>query len=203
MSEVFNDNIAGLGMEEIITQSLEIEKAAEAEAALLIANKKPITQESFDKAENAKKLGNKLFVEHNYLEAIQQYDISLQCFPTEASYFANRSVCHLNRRDFLPALHDALIATRVAPKWSKGYYRLAMARLAVGRHTDASSAAMEGICIDPGNAGLLRVFKRCVQIGKHEYNEEVEAARRERERRRAAATAELLRVLPVEPSDRI
>ena len=39
MSEVFNDNIAGLGMEEIITLSLEIEKAAEAEAALLIVNK--------------------------------------------------------------------------------------------------------------------------------------------------------------------
>ena len=203
MSAVFNGNIAGLSMEELIEYSLQIEKAAESEATLLIANKQPISQESFDKAETAKKLGNKLFVEHKYSEAIQQYDISLQCFPTEASYFANRSVCYLNLNDFLPALHDALIATRLAPKWSKGYYRLAMARLAVGRHTDASSAAMEGVCIDPGNAGLLRVFKRCVQIGKHEYNEEVEAVRRERERRRAAATAELLRVLPVEPSDRI
>ena len=72
MSAGFNGNIAGLSMEELIKQSLEVEKAAEEEASVLIANKQPITQESFDKAESAKTLGNKLFVEHKYLEAIQR-----------------------------------------------------------------------------------------------------------------------------------
>ena len=155
--------------QDITAQSLIIEKNAELECQRLLPKKK-ITRAKFDEAEIAKKEGNRLFTqEQAYAKAIEQYNISIKCNPTEASYRGNRSVCYTNLNDHLNALYDAYIATRVAPHWSKGFYRLATTRLACNRYQDAMEAAWTGLQIEPSSPGLVRVFRNCVNKEKMDY----------------------------------
>jgi len=155
--------------QDITAQSLIIEKNAELECQRLLPKKK-ITRAKFDEAEVAKKEGNRLFTqEQAYAKAIEQYNISIKCNPTEASYRGNRSVCYTNLNDHLNALYDAYIATRVAPHWSKGFYRLATTRLACNRYQDAMEAAWTGLQIEPSSPGLVRVFRNSVIKEKMDY----------------------------------
>jgi len=155
--------------QDITAQSLIIEKNAELECQRLLPKKK-ITRAKFDEAEIAKKEGNRLFTqEQAYTKAIEQYNISIKCNPTEASYRGNRSVCYTNLNDHLNALYDAYIATRVAPHWSKGFYRLATTRLACNRYQDAMEAAWTGLQIEPSSPGLVRVFRNSVIKEKMDY----------------------------------
>ena len=155
--------------QDITAQSLIIEKNAELECQRLLPKKK-ITRAKFDEAEIAKKEGNRLFTqEQAYAKAIEQYNISIKCNPTEASYRGNRSVCYTNLNDHLNALYDAYIATRVAPHWSKGFYRLATTRLACNRYQDSMEAAWTGLQIEPSSPGLVRVFRNCVNKEKMDY----------------------------------
>ena len=155
--------------QDITAQSLIMEKNAELECQRLLPKKK-ITRAKFDEAEIAKKEGNRLFTqEQAYAKAIEQYNISIKCNPTEASYRGNRSVCYTNLNDHLNALYDAYIATRVAPHWSKGFYRLATTRLACNRYQDAMEAAWTGLQIEPSSPGLVRVFRNCVNKEKMDY----------------------------------
>ena len=155
--------------QDITVQSLIIEKNAELECQRLLPKKK-ITRAKFDEAEIAKKEGNRLFTqEQSYAKAIEQYNISIRCNPTEASYRGNRSVCYTNLNDHLNALYDAYIATRVAPHWSKGFYRLATTRLACNRYQDAMEAAWTGLQIEPSSPGLVRVFRNSVIKEKMDY----------------------------------
>ena len=155
--------------QDITAQSLIIEKNAELECQRLLPKKK-ITRAKFDEAEVAKKEGNRLFTqEQSYAKAIEQYNISIKCNPTEASYRGNRSVCYTNLNDHLNALYDAYIATRVAPHWSKGFYRLATTRLACNRYQDAMEAAWTGLQIEPSSPGLVRVFRNSVIKEKMDY----------------------------------
>ena len=155
--------------QDITAQSYITEKNAELECQRLLPKKK-ITRAKFDEAEIAKKEGNRLFTqEQSYAKAIEQYNISIKCNPTEASYRGNRSVCYTNLNDHLNALYDAYIATRVAPHWSKGFYRLATTRLACNRYQDAMEAAWTGLQIEPSSPGLVRVFRNSVIKEKMDY----------------------------------
>ena len=178
--------------QDIAAQSLIIEKNAELECQRLLPKKK-ITRAKFDEAEIAKKEGNRLFTqEQAYSKAIEQYNISIKCNPTEASYRGNRSVCYTNLNDHLNALYDAYIATRVAPHWSKGFYRLATTRLACNRYQDAMEAAWTGLQIEPSSPGLVRVFRNCVNKEKMDYENKERmakamAAMKKAEKKAAAA----------------
>ena len=173
----------------LIAESKEIENIASITVSRILP-KQPITRDNYNKAETAKSNGNSLFTqEKDYVGAILQYTTAHDYYPGEASYVANRSVCYLNLHDKLNSLHDAVVATKLAPRWSKGYYRLAMSYFSVGRYEDGTNAAMEGITLEPEHIGLNRVFKQCVRNAKMEYDVEVVRVKNEKAAKKAAAIA--------------
>ena len=141
---------------------------------------KTISAEDAENAEVAKEAGNALFTTSDYAAALEKYTEAIELNPTDASYRSNRSACHLKLGKNLPAIHDAATAVNLEPGWVKGYFRLSMARLEVGRHEDAAAAAWEGLVLEPENVRLAQAFQRCVRVGKRLHEEEVERKRRAR-----------------------
>ena len=66
------------------------------------------------------------------------------------------------------ALLDAEVCRRLRPDWTKGCYRLASARLALGLFEDAAVAAFEGVKLDPNDQKLKELTHEAVRRGREE-----------------------------------
>ena len=63
------------------------------------------------------------------------------------------AICY-GKNMFGQALEDAETCTKLNPKWGKGYFRRAVALLALSRASDAEAVLQEGIRADPTNIEL-------------------------------------------------
>ncbi|CAN0187101.1 unnamed protein product [Discosporangium mesarthrocarpum] len=70
------------------------------------------------------------------------------------------------------ALSDAEICRRQRPEWPKACYRMAVARLALGRFEDAALAAWEGVQLDNNNKELKSLLQECVKKGRSAHHGE-------------------------------
>ena len=64
------------------------------------------------------------------------------------------------------ALKDSVIARQLRPTWPEACFRMAVARLELGRYEDAALAAWEGLQQDQENEELQRLLQKCVKRGK-------------------------------------
>lgn len=112
--------------------------------------------------------GNTHFANHEYKEAAELYSQAIEADPAEATYYSNRSACYLHLQQPSDALHDAVICRFLKPDWSKAAYRMAVARLELGRYEDAAVAAWEGLQKDQDNDELKSILKKCVKLGRKE-----------------------------------
>lgn len=67
------------------------------------------------------------------------YTKAIELDPTNAVYFANRSLAHLRQESFGSALEDGILAVRNDPTYIKGYYRRAAAQMSLGKFKKALS----------------------------------------------------------------
>jgi ankyrin repeat protein len=89
-----------------------------------------------------------------------------------APLLCNRSSLYLQTGKHDDAIKDAEYATKLAPKWPKGHFRLAMAYTKKAMHAEAAQAFWDAHQLDskaPGAAGLLKLFKKAVSLGKLQH----------------------------------
>jgi len=106
------------------------------------------------RAEAFKEKGNRAFGEKRFDEAINFYTEAIKIDNRNHVYFSNRSAAYMGKNMYSQALDDAEVCTKLNPKWGKGYFRRAVALLALSRAKDAEAVLQEGIRADPGNADL-------------------------------------------------
>lgn len=129
----------------------------------------PATPEAFNESEILKKRGNELYLAKDYVQAIEAYTGAIRLCGNSAPLWANRSMCYLQLGDAPNALLDAEVCRNLDPKWPKGCYRLAAARLELGLYEDAALAAFEGCKLDESNKELKKLLQLAVAKGKEAH----------------------------------
>jgi ankyrin repeat protein len=168
-------------LDPIILQSKRIEEEALKEAAKLLAameGREPPNAGAEEAAARLKEQGNAHFAAKEYQKAIESYTEAIEMIPGEATYYSNRSACYMQLQLPLEALHDAVMVRQLRPTWSKGAFRLAVARLALQRYEDAAVAAFEGLKMDDQNDELKSLLQKCVKKGRQDYHQTTNRSKR-------------------------
>jgi len=127
------------------------------------------------RAEGFKEKGNRAFSEKRYDEAIGFYTEAIKIDGRNHVYFSNRSAAYMGKNMYSKALEDAETCTKLNPKWGKGYFRRAVALLALSRASDAEVVLQDGIRADPTNADLrakLEEVKKAVEMERRFVDKE-------------------------------
>lgn len=120
-------------------------------------------------SEEFKSKGNIAFTNKEFSRAIIEYTKAIEYNGSNEVLWSNRSAAYLSNNDPDNALLDAEVCRRLNPKWSKGCYRLAAARLALSLFEDAAVAAFEGVKLDEGNTELKKLLQTAVSLGQEEH----------------------------------
>lgn len=117
--------------------------------------------------------GNKYFKASNYPEAIKYYSMAVdlswarplweplafQFVRDELStVLSNRSAAHLALKNYVDALVDAEMVTRLKKDWSKGWFRKGKALWGLGRAEEASEAFETGLRFDHDSEELKKAL---------------------------------------------
>jgi len=142
-----------------------------AEIDIILAKEKENSTSEANKAAAAgfKSQGNTYFSNNDYKLAIEEYTKAIELYPVDKTYYSNRSACYMATDDAKSSLRDAIFARSCDKEWPKACYRLAVARLAVGRHEDAALAAWEGVQLDDQNEELKTIMQRAVKKGRSQH----------------------------------
>ena len=157
---------------------IDEEAEAKTAAAILVSKPPSLSEEDKEKAAEFKKTGNTKFGNGEWAGAIVSYTDAISLNPLDESYYSNRSACYLKIDKNQEALYDAVICRYLKPKWIKGCYRLAVARLALGRYEDAAVSAWEGLNMDEGNSELETLVTKCIKKGRKEHLEKTKGAKK-------------------------
>ncbi|OZJ04722.1 hypothetical protein BZG36_01783 [Bifiguratus adelaidae] len=90
-----------------------------------------VSEEDRARADQIKDAANKLYAAKSYQEAIDKYAEAIQVNPQVPSYYTNRSICYIKTEAFGYAIADAEKAIEIDPNFVKGYYRRAIANMAL------------------------------------------------------------------------
>ncbi len=127
----------------------------------------PVTDPAIiEKADFLKVAGNKHFGDKKYEKALECYQEALALQSDNSVLWSNSSATKLALGDLQGALRDAEICRRLRPEWTKGCYRLAAARLALGLYEDAAVAAFEGCRLDENNTELKSILQEALTKGQ-------------------------------------
>lgn len=147
--------------------------AIEDEAMNLAAKVAAIDVSAEDKKRSLelKAEGNEHFAKKEWLQSLESYTAAIEANQTDATFYSNRSACFMMLGQPEDALRDAVIARQLRPTWSKACFRMAVARLELGRYEDAALAAWEGLQQDQENEELQHLLQKCVKKGKEVHQE--------------------------------
>ncbi|CAM9779952.1 unnamed protein product [Ectocarpus sp. 13 AM-2016] len=173
-----------VGLEAVMARGKELSKEHEGELRAQEALKKPSgpapaqglgeegntspaeTPEQREAAVSAKTRGNDLLKAKDLAGALAAYSEAIELDGSDAAFRSNRSAVFMSMKDYEKALVDAEVCRRLKPDWPKACYRMAVARLALGRFEDAALAAWEGVQLDNDNAQLKSLLQTCVEKGR-------------------------------------
>ncbi|CAO3646937.1 unnamed protein product [Mucor hiemalis] len=118
--------------------------------------------------------GNRVYKEEKYQEAVGFYTkavelswnrplwepLAFQHVRDElAPILSNRSASHVALGNYIEALADAEIVTKLKKEWSKGWFRKGKALFGLGRNREAIQAYKVGIRYDSTSEDLLAALK--------------------------------------------
>ena len=95
--------------------------------------------------------GNAAFKAGEFQQAAVFYTEALTLDSTQHTIYSNRAACFLKLGRYAQAREDALECTRLAPDFSKGHFRLALAFQAEDKPMEACEAFGKAIAIEPNN----------------------------------------------------
>lgn len=113
----------------------------------------------------AKAKGNELCGEQRWEEAIEQYTQAIELDDSNHIFWANRSACHAQMRNYDMALADATQCIKLNDLWAKGYTRKAQAEFHLGRLAEAEESCRAGLEIDPANVALQSQIQQLRDAG--------------------------------------
>jgi len=93
-----------------------------------------VSGENIQKAEELKSQANEYFKTEKYPQAIELYTQCIKLNPSNAVYYANRSIAYLRSECFGYALADASKAIETDKSYLKAYYRRAAAYMSLGKY---------------------------------------------------------------------
>ncbi|XP_077984648.1 LON peptidase N-terminal domain and RING finger protein 3-like [Glandiceps talaboti] len=108
------------------------------------------------KACKTKAIGNQLFSEEKYLEAVEKYSEALTLVPRDHLLASNRSHAYATLGNYQDALKDSDRACELRPDWPKGHYRKGSALLGLGRNEEAMIAFLQCLVLDPSNTSARK-----------------------------------------------
>ena len=114
--------------------------------------------------------GNFPIAEALYTKAIQVSGIdekkspSVQQEKDAAILFSNRSLVHLQMNKVDEALDDAKKATKLDPKYVKGFWRMGSAFAAKEQWREAIESFKDAVILEPKNKALLKEIERCTKM---------------------------------------
>lgn len=117
-------------------------------------------------AQEHKEKGNKLFAEEKFSESIVWYQKAIDADPTDHVLHSNKSAAHVGNKELDKALAAADQCIKLNAKWAKGYYRRAVALMALNRNQDAIDTLNKGLSVEPGNADLKTKLEEAKKKGK-------------------------------------
>jgi len=124
-----------------------------------MSKNKQLAQEHKDK-------GNKLFAAEQYSESITWYVKAIQADPTDHVLHSNRSAAHHGNKEYEKALEAADQCIKLNPRWTKGYFRKAVALMSLNRYADAIATLKKGLTYESGNADLLNKLQEAQNKSK-------------------------------------
>lgn len=126
--------------------------------------------------------GNRAYKEQNYTEAIALYSeavdlswsrplwepLAFQHVREELSpILSNRSAAHVILENYIEALVDAEIVTRLKKDWSKGWFRKGKALFGLERYLEAIEAYKIGLRYEPNSEELSVALKQAENANYH------------------------------------
>lgn len=117
--------------------------------------------EDTKKADLFKNEANELFAAGKYLPAIELYTKAIELTPNNAVLYSNRAFAHIKTEAFGSALVDAQKSIDLDKKYIKGYYRMATAKLALGKHKEALTYFRQVVKLVPGDKDARKKLDEC------------------------------------------
>jgi len=105
--------------------------------------------------------GNKLFEASKYMPALDKYTAAIELTPDSAVLYANRAFANIKTENFGRAIQDAQKAIELDKRYVKGYYRMATAKLALGKHKEALSFFRQVVKIVPNDKDAQKKLEEC------------------------------------------
>ncbi|XP_078173093.1 uncharacterized protein LOC144566919 [Carex rostrata] len=103
---------------------------------------------------------------NTFKPSTSELDIAMLMFPTDATIFANRSLCWLRMAEGDLALEDAQTAKSLGRNWPKAYYRLGAAFMSLKRYEEASQVLLDGFNLDPANKDMEKALLEALDCMK-------------------------------------
>mmetsp|Transcript_70392 Transcript_70392/g.124746 ORF Transcript_70392/g.124746 Transcript_70392/m.124746 type:complete len:175 (+) Transcript_70392:3-527(+) len=113
-----------------------------------------LTENSRERALEAKDAGNKAFQEKSYAKALKFYSEAIEHDPTDAVFFSNRSGAYASLLRHTEALADAEECVRLRPDWWKAYSRKGTAEFHLERLADSERSFVKGLGLLPDEPSL-------------------------------------------------
>jgi len=119
----------------------------------------PTAKPSEDHITHAKDQGNECFKKGMYEDAIRWYTKGINYDPMSSTMhllYGNRAMCHLKRSEWDKAEQDATTCVQMNRTYSKGFYRRALSRKALGKLKDARADLETVLALVPGDTEAVK-----------------------------------------------
>ncbi|XP_076463656.1 serine/threonine-protein phosphatase 5-like [Babylonia areolata] len=125
-----------------------------------------VSDENKAKAEELKEKANDFFKKEDYNQAIKFYSEAIDCNPSVAAYYGNRSFAYLRTECFGYALSDADKALALDKTYLKAYYRRASANMALGKYKEALRDFKYVVTVRPSDKDASARYNECNKVVK-------------------------------------
>lgn len=121
---------------------------------------------AIETAQEEKEKGNKYVKAGLYTEALKCYTQAIASFNYDATFYANRALCHLKLEQFKSAEADCTIAIQLDDKYIKAMHRRAVAREALKQYKEAKADLDKVLCLEPENKESQKLLDKIEKILK-------------------------------------
>lgn len=125
-----------------------------------------VSEEVQKQSDALKNEANELFAGGKYLPAIEVYTRAIELTPNNAVLYSNRAFAHIKTEAFGSALIDAQKSIDLDKKYIKGYYRMATAKLALGKHKEALNYFRQVVKLVPNDRDARTKLAECEKTVK-------------------------------------
>ncbi|CAM9894698.1 unnamed protein product [Ectocarpus fasciculatus] len=124
-------------------------------------------------AEAIKQRGNEHFMAKRHKEAVECYSQAISLSASNHVLYGNRSAARGGLGAWALAAADARRSVELEPGYTKGFYRLAQALIALDELVEADSAIENGLRADPGAQRAMAGLKRRIAGSRRRHEQQV------------------------------